>query len=67
MASALETAFANVEAKLVEITASPKPDYTIDGKTVKWADYFRMLTQARKDLREQIIAENPYLFKSQVL
>jgi hypothetical protein len=30
-------------ALIAEITANPKPNYTIDGQTVAWADYLAQL------------------------
>jgi len=30
-------------ARIAEITAAPKPNYTIDGQQVAWADYLRQL------------------------
>lgn len=65
--TAMETALANVEAKIVEVSANPKPEYTIDGKTVKWSDYFRMLMENRKEILAAAVQENPYYLKSQVM
>ena len=30
-------------ARIAEITAEPKPSYTIDGQSIAWADYLRAL------------------------
>jgi len=30
-------------ARIAEITAEPKPSYSIDGQKVAWADYLRQL------------------------
>lgn len=57
----LQTALDNVIAKILEISANPKPSYSIDGQSVSWGDYYRMLAQMRKDLKEAIInAEGPF-------
>lgn len=39
----LNTAKANIAARLVDITANPKPDYSIDGQSVSWTSYFNSL------------------------
>lgn len=40
----LTTARAQVAEILVEITADPKPTYSVDGQNVSWESYFSMLT-----------------------
>jgi hypothetical protein len=37
-------AIANISETIKEITANPKPNYTVDGQTVNWADYLDTLT-----------------------
>ena len=37
-------AIANISQTIKEITANPKPNYTVDGQTVNWADYLDTLT-----------------------
>jgi hypothetical protein len=39
----LGVAIANITAQIREITANPKPDYSIDGQSVSWASYLSML------------------------
>ena len=46
-------------AVLVEITASPKPTYTIDGQMVSWGDYLRNLQQTIDWCDQQIAAQEP--------
>jgi hypothetical protein len=45
----------NIAARLAEITASPKPSYSIDGQSVSWTEYFNSLVQQLKEIeaREQ--------------
>lgn len=37
-------AIANISATIKEVTANPKPNYTVDGQTVNWGDYLDTLT-----------------------
>jgi hypothetical protein len=71
MATALEnvtTAIDNVAAILAEITANPKPDYSIDGQSVSWTSYYATLTQRMKDLLDiQIWLSGPYEYRTQVI
>jgi len=47
-------------ARLVEITAQHKPTYTIDGQTVKWADYQRALEAKVEWCNKMLAGEDPY-------
>jgi hypothetical protein len=46
----IETAIDNISAIIVEITANPKPNYTVDGQTVNWGDYLDTLTTKLQSL-----------------
>ena len=39
----LTTARDNLAARIKDLTAQPKPNYSIDGQTVSWGDYLRQL------------------------
>lgn len=55
MASAdLIQALANIDAKILSITANPKPNYSIDGQTVSWGDFLKQLMDARQQMTELI-------------
>jgi hypothetical protein len=43
------------------------PNYSIDGKSVSWADYRGMLIKQRQDLKELIILESPYEIRTNAL
>ena len=59
--SDLQDAYTNICAKIKAITASPKPNYSVDGQSVKWADYFEMLTRQAEKIRGLInLEEGPY-------
>ncbi len=54
-------------AILAEMTARPKPSYTIDGQSVSWADYLARL-QATVDWCEQKLSgEEPFEIRSQAV
>lgn len=58
--SHLETALENIDSQLATMTASPKPTYSLDGKSVSWGEHFNNLLSAREKLVEAIIqAEGP--------
>ena len=48
----LGVAIANMTAQIREITANPKPDYSIDGQSVSWASYLSMLTSPLISLQQ---------------
>jgi hypothetical protein len=63
----LNTTLATLIEKLTEAVANPKPSYSLDGQSVSWGDYYRMLTEQIKAVREQIQMEDPYFLTSQVM
>lgn len=52
----LTTIRANITARLVEVTDSPKPNYTVDGESYSWADYVDMLMRQLEALDKRIQA-----------
>ena len=50
---------------LVEITASPKPSYNIDGQQVRWGQYLAQLQSTVKWADEQINSEDPFEIQTQ--
>lgn len=53
----LQTAYTNVCTKLADVTASPKPSYSVDGKSVSWGEHYKQLTTLRDDLKKAIVNE----------
>jgi hypothetical protein len=43
VAENLATAKANYAAKLAEISADPKPTYSVNGRSISWGEYHKML------------------------
>lgn len=56
---------ANVLATLAEITANPKPTYSIDGKVVSWTEYQEMWMRRLETVNNLINAETIYEFNTQ--
>jgi len=47
-------------ARLVEITAQPKPSYDIDGQKVDWATYLKQLQATVAWCDEQLTTAEPF-------
>jgi hypothetical protein len=62
----LQTAEANLATKIAEISANPKPNYSIDGQSVSHNDYLKMLIENLKQVKEAIAYTSPFVIKSQV-
>lgn len=56
----LQAIKANILDRLEELTASPKPNYSIDGQSVSWQAYFDALMNQLKNIDQQINASEPY-------
>lgn len=54
-----------IAARLVEITAQPKPSYSVDGESYSWSEYFQALANQLKGLNELIQqADGPWEFRT---
>jgi len=57
----LATVKSQIIQRLLEITTNPQPSYSLDGESVSWGDYQRLLLDQLKGIREQIALEGaPY-------
>jgi len=56
--SDLETAKTQMASTLASITASPKPTYTVDGRSFSWTEYQKFLIESIKNLTALIEAED---------
>ncbi len=54
-----------VLAAIAEITAHPKPSYTIDGQTVSWNSYLRHLRQTVDWCERKLASQQPVEVRSQ--
>ena len=52
-------------ARIAEITAEPKPTYTIDGQTIAWGEYLKQLQQTVDWCNQKLAGETPFEFRSQ--
>lgn len=61
----LLTARDQIDAIIASITASPKPSYSVDGKSVSWESYLAMLLDKKETLERAIMmADGPYEARS---
>ena len=65
-------ALADLQAALQRIdtelsTGNIRPNYSIDGKSVSWADYRKNLLEQRKELKELINTESPFEIRTNAL
>jgi hypothetical protein len=51
-------------AAISEITAVPKPTYSIDGQTVAWSDYLQQLLRTVDWCDEKLAGETPIEFQT---
>ena len=55
----------NLTAVIKDITTNPKPNYSINGQSVSWADYLATVTdQLNKMLEIQQKINTPYLIQT---
>ncbi|MDD4268762.1 MAG: hypothetical protein PHN77_11070 [Thermoguttaceae bacterium] len=61
----LRTIRSQALAAIAEITASPKPSYTIDGQSVSWNSHLRRLRQTVDWCDRKLAGEEPFEISSQ--
>ena len=60
-AATLENIRENILIRIREVTANPKPNYSIDGQQVSWQGYLDSLMRALREIDEQIqLNQDPY-------
>ena len=65
-ATSVATIKAQTLAIIAQITASPKPSYSIEGRSISWGEYLRQLQETVKWCDEQAAAdEGPFEVVSQ--
>jgi len=60
----LETALEQIAARILEITESPKPSYSVDGQSVSWDAYLRTLIDSYERIKKQLQSEDPFEVQS---
>jgi hypothetical protein len=58
----LQTIRANLLARLAEMTASPKPNYSLDGESYAWADLFDRYMRQLETINAQLAGQEPFEF-----
>jgi hypothetical protein len=61
----IATALANVAQQLADLTANPKPSYSVSGpkgsRSVSWGEHMNNLLALQKQLRDQLVkVSGPY-------
>lgn len=57
----LDEAINNISALIAQITADPKPNYSIDGQLVSWGDYLDTLsTKLASLVRTRQMIQGPF-------
>ncbi|HLA83833.1 MAG TPA: hypothetical protein VJL29_03485 [Thermoguttaceae bacterium] len=51
-------------ARIAEITASPKPSYSLDGQSVSWGDYLAKLRATVDWCERKLAGEEPFEIRS---
>ncbi|MDO4557476.1 MAG: hypothetical protein Q4C47_00725 [Planctomycetia bacterium] len=63
--SQIELIRSQILNNIAEITASPKPDYTLDGQSVSWSEYLNQLQKTLDWCNERISQLDPVVIHSQ--
>ena len=61
----LQTIRSQTLAAIADITANPKPSYTVDGQSVSWNSYLRRLRQTVDWCERKLAGEQPVEVRSQ--
>jgi len=56
----LDVLIAQITVRLAEITAQPKPSYSVEGHSYSWQQYFDSLVAKREELMKQRAQEQPF-------
>jgi 16S rRNA U516 pseudouridylate synthase RsuA-like enzyme len=63
-AAKIQAALDNLQNQLITASANPKPTYSVDGQSVSWNEYLRMLTDGIKSLNEMLSMADPVEFRT---
>ena len=67
LAAQLQTALDSLAAAYATACASPKPTYSIDGQSVSWGEYLKMLSEGIKATAELLGTFDPVELRSVIL
>lgn len=67
IAAELQTALESLTTQLVEMTSQPKPTYSLDGQSVSWTEYLRMLMDGIKATAELLGTFDPVETRSIII
>ena len=60
----LQTILSQTLARIAEVTAEPKPSYTLDGQRVSWDDYLARLRQTVDWCEQKLAGHEPTEIRS---
>ena len=66
IAASLKTAVESLVTTYVTACANPKPSYSVEGQSVSWGEYLKMLADAIKQTQELIPLFDPFWLESVV-
>lgn len=64
---AIQTIKAQALAMIAQLTASPKPSYSLDGQTLSWSDYLIRLQETVDWCERKLAGAEPFEIQSQGL
>lgn len=67
IAANLQTALESLVTTYLTACANPKPTYSIDGQSVSWGDYLRMLVEGMKETANLLGMFDPVESRSVIL
>lgn len=67
VAAELKTAAENLVTAYKAAAANPKPNYSIDGQSVSWGEYLKMLRNGIKETQELIAFFEPVELRTVIL
>ena len=56
----LRTIHAQILERIAEITAAPKPTYSIDGQEIQWAEYLKSLRETAAWIEQRLNSQEPF-------
>lgn len=63
----LATALESLVTAFKQACVNPKPNYSLDGQSVSWGEYLRMLSEAIKTTAELLTTFDPVEMRSSIL
>lgn len=63
----LTTALNQIATQLADLTAAPKPSYSVNGRSISWGEHFAALTARYEEIEKMLQrADGPFELRSTV-